>query len=498
MSSVGRYYIGNGHNVPQPHPRGPGSMMDVPHFAAMQPQLHPYDLARHLLTSNGAVNKLIGALRPGIIGGSKPKVATPTVVSKIEQYKRENPTIFAWEIRERLISDSNVSSINRILRNRAAERAAAEFARVAGYGVYSPYAPSFPWHHPSNPASLWPHVSSANSQAALLPQGISPESVNNLSMFTSLRDKLTKGDISAEDEDRSDGDDTPKFRRNRTTFNQDQLEALEEEFRKSHYPSVSTREKLAEKTSLSEGTSTGTLIKKIPYFFFAHLPVWFSNRRAKWRRHQRMDSVTTTPSDKISQKHDNMSFSSPGSSRCSSPTPSSPSQDIASSPKCQTPTNPIQSPIQRPASSTSQRGSPENRNFNQNHDIDVDSDGSDGRDSPINVTEEPESQPENLVIAKRDTSHTPKSCKPLFQSNIPPTVYHAPSPSRATPTKQCYPSYPEPTMPMCLTVTPHAHRFSFGSENSAFSPTKTDNLSSLVIGRSQNCQKDQNKILKSF
>ncbi|RCN28465.1 hypothetical protein ANCCAN_25792, partial [Ancylostoma caninum] len=37
--------------------------------------------------------------------GTKPKVATPQVVAKIEQYKRDNPTIFAWEIRERLISE---------------------------------------------------------------------------------------------------------------------------------------------------------------------------------------------------------------------------------------------------------------------------------------------------------------------------------------------------------------------------------------------------------
>ena len=46
--------------------------------------------------------------RPGsqaTVGGSKPKVATPEVVGKIEGYKHENPTIFAWEIRERLISE---------------------------------------------------------------------------------------------------------------------------------------------------------------------------------------------------------------------------------------------------------------------------------------------------------------------------------------------------------------------------------------------------------
>ena len=37
--------------------------------------------------------------------GTKPKVATPAVVAKIETYKRENPTIFAWEIRERLLAE---------------------------------------------------------------------------------------------------------------------------------------------------------------------------------------------------------------------------------------------------------------------------------------------------------------------------------------------------------------------------------------------------------
>lgn len=39
------------------------------------------------------------------IHAGKTKVATPIVVTKIEQYKRENPTIFAWEIKDRLINE---------------------------------------------------------------------------------------------------------------------------------------------------------------------------------------------------------------------------------------------------------------------------------------------------------------------------------------------------------------------------------------------------------
>jgi len=82
--------------------------------------------------SHGCVSKILnryqetGSIRPGVIGGSKPRVATPEVEARIEEYRRENPGIFSWEIRERLMKDGvcergnapSVSAISRLLRGR--------------------------------------------------------------------------------------------------------------------------------------------------------------------------------------------------------------------------------------------------------------------------------------------------------------------------------------------------------------------------------------------
>lgn len=95
--------------------------------------VRPCDISRQLLVSHGCVSKILtrfyqtGSIRPGSIGGSKPKqVTTPQVVKRIIELKCKSPTLFAWEIRDLLRRERqqqqssfvipSISSINRILR----------------------------------------------------------------------------------------------------------------------------------------------------------------------------------------------------------------------------------------------------------------------------------------------------------------------------------------------------------------------------------------------
>ncbi len=147
----------------------------------------------------------------------------------------------------------SVSSINRILRNRAAERAAAEFARTAAAaaaaaadgdgGVVN--GTGLPFSLLQNGG----HPFFSHHQHQLLPTTPSSARAEQGGKEDAGGEAGSEADKKSE---AGSDDDRPQFRRSRTSFSSDQLEHLEREFQVSQYPDLKTRETLAAKTSLSE------------------------------------------------------------------------------------------------------------------------------------------------------------------------------------------------------------------------------------------------------
>lgn len=166
VNQLGGVFV-NGRPLPEPIRR---KIVELSHSG-----VRPCDISRQLRVSHGCVSKILGryyetgSIKPGVIGGSKPKVATPNVVTKIEDYKQENPSIFAWEIRDRLLQENicdknnvpSVSSINRIVRTRAQQRQKAIQEKA---GFINPHIPLLP-----DPSTGLPVLSSE----AFLPNGSS-------------------------------------------------------------------------------------------------------------------------------------------------------------------------------------------------------------------------------------------------------------------------------------------------------------------------------------
>uniref|UniRef100_A0A8C2EGX5 Paired box 3b n=1 Tax=Cyprinus carpio TaxID=7962 RepID=A0A8C2EGX5_CYPCA len=98
--------------------------------------IRPCMISRQLRVSHGCVSKILcryqetGSIRPGAIGGSKSKTTSPDVEKRVEEYKREKPGIFSWEIQDKLLKEGicdrnnvpSVSAISRIMRGRCGAR----------------------------------------------------------------------------------------------------------------------------------------------------------------------------------------------------------------------------------------------------------------------------------------------------------------------------------------------------------------------------------------
>ncbi|XP_051008431.1 paired box protein Pax-4 [Acomys russatus] len=201
--------------------------------------MRPCDISRSLKVSNGCVSKILGryyrtgVLEPKGTGGSKPRLATPAVVARIAQLKDEYPALFAWEIQRQLCAEGLCTQgrTPSVSSINRVLRALQEDQRLH-------------WARLRPPAILAPAFPSPQSNYEA-PRGPHPGTSH----------------------------------RNRTIFSPGQAEALEKEFQRGQYPDSVARGKLAAATALPEDT----------------VRVWFSNRRAKWRRQEKLKSERQLP-----------------------------------------------------------------------------------------------------------------------------------------------------------------------------------------------------------
>ncbi|VDO94800.1 unnamed protein product [Heligmosomoides polygyrus] len=247
----------------------------------------PCHISRQLRVSHGAVSKILnryaetGSISPGQIGGNpRTKISLHSIEKQLMLTYEENPNLCAAELRQLLIEQEvcsratapTVASINRFIRGKGWHREKKPEKKRLSHSIDS---------------ILGISMGTAGRRCLSFARLAPAPRLFAVQFHAAIARPHSDSKCSSSDDDSLSPSES---RRNRTSFSAEQLETLENAFKSNTYPDAGERETIARQTGLSEEKIMASSFTRPPSPqllapLITRFQTWFSNRRARCRKH---------------------------------------------------------------------------------------------------------------------------------------------------------------------------------------------------------------------